>query len=592
MAPQIFICRDWFVSAVPPLLTSNNPLVTTCTARAEVGQAGESVSDKRVWKDVWMLNPHSTSDVPVKNVVYVGGAPWVPWKPTMEDLMHRGGEWSILGDRVEELVDRSYGARFAVLEELGLSLLKATETTWADGNKHYGQTQRRSFPHWNEAMEEERAKERGSREPGGAWELRSEVPGRDATGQIGTKQQQPDSWHAAWPPAAGPIPPAPDPPGRPDLRRERKPPLVSSSGEGDQDRLYGHGQLSMASGASYEGFCSESRRAVEYADGVYCGEVAASGREDATREDGGWDGGGVIRQGHGSFASLGDTVRLNPKTNGIERVATVSEGYWAGDRETEDPGIGGRPKLPKGRVEYSNGSLYHGEFLAGAGNGALLRHGVGRQVALDGTIHMGRWEYDRLVERDDQTPVAAVVSGSWVSGGFGQGTALEDEDSIGRATRSFKKPVWSMPAPSLMGKSPGQSTAEPPKGWNVMLGGDDSEQSSIEGNDVSKGSDDSAYADRAKYGKYWYLAGDDSGVLDEAEDDDEAFTSLVSMLGGAGSRRALEVLSLAAGYHAPAERDHAAASGEGALLERLALGIPAAEEVEAAAVAAAVSVEG
>ena len=136
-------------------------------ARAEVGQVGESVSDKRVWKDVWMLNPYSTSDMPVRNVVYVGGPAWVPWKPTMEDLMHRGGEWAILADRVDELVDRSFGARIAVLDELGLSLLKATDRTWRDGTKHYGQTQRRTFPHWNEAMEEERAKERGTREPGG-----------------------------------------------------------------------------------------------------------------------------------------------------------------------------------------------------------------------------------------------------------------------------------------------------------------------------------------------------------------------------------------------------------------------------------------
>lgn len=346
----------------------------------------------------------------------------------------------------------------------------------------------------------------------------------------------------------------------------------------------------MASGANYEGFCSESRRTVEYADGVYCGEVAASGREDATREDGGWDGGGVIRQGHGSFATLGDTVRLNPKTNGTERVATVSEGYWMGDRETDDNGAGAgrRPKLPKGRLEYPDGSLYHGEFLAGAGNGALLRHGVGRQLALDGTIHTGMWEYDRLVERDGHPPAAVAAGGSWRSGGFGQGTALVDEESIGRATRAAKKPVWSMPAPSLMEKSPQHSTtAEPPKGWNVLLGGDDSEQSSIEGNDDSKGSEASAYADRGKYGKYWYLTGDDTGVVDEEEEEDEAFTSLVSMLGGVGSKRALEVLSRAAGYHAPAQLPNAAASDEESLLKQLALGVPAVEEA-----VAPVSVEG
>ena len=76
-------------------------------------------------------------------------------------------------------------------------------------------------------------------------------------------------------------------------------------------------------------------------------------------------------------------------------------------------------------------------------------------------------------------------------------------------------------------------------------------------------------------------------MVDEEEEEDEAFTSLVSMLGGVGSKRALEVLSRAAGYHAPAQLSNAAASDEESLLKQLALGVPAVEEA-----VAPVSVEG
>ena len=47
-----------------------------------------------------------------------------PWKPSLDDLRQRGGEWAIVADRVEKLVDRSFGARLSVLAELGLSLPK------------------------------------------------------------------------------------------------------------------------------------------------------------------------------------------------------------------------------------------------------------------------------------------------------------------------------------------------------------------------------------------------------------------------------------------------------------------------------------
>ena len=45
-----------------------------------------------------------------------------PWKPSLDDLCQRGGEWAMIADRVEKLIDRCYGERLSVLAELGLSL--------------------------------------------------------------------------------------------------------------------------------------------------------------------------------------------------------------------------------------------------------------------------------------------------------------------------------------------------------------------------------------------------------------------------------------------------------------------------------------
>ena len=53
-----------------------------------------------------------------------------PWKPSLDDLQLRGGEWAMIAERVEKLVDRCYGARLSVLRELGLSLPKSVTTLW------------------------------------------------------------------------------------------------------------------------------------------------------------------------------------------------------------------------------------------------------------------------------------------------------------------------------------------------------------------------------------------------------------------------------------------------------------------------------
>ena len=219
-----------------------------------------------------------------------------------------------------------------------------------------------------------------------------QVPGNDISGAKGDKPQRPDYWpaRAQWPPTAGPIPAQPS--GKSD-RREALPPRIAS-GEGDLERLQGHGQLTLASGEVYEGDCSESRRVIEYTDGVYCGELAEEPRD--SKENGGvWDGEGAMRHGQGRFATTAGSVPHGDEASGL--AVRVLEGEWVRDRIIGNGSADGdlRRRQPKGRLEYSDGSLYYGEFVAAGGNGVLVRHGYGKQVSLDGTLAIGKWENDR-----------------------------------------------------------------------------------------------------------------------------------------------------------------------------------------------------
>ena len=366
-----------------------------------------------------------------------------------------------------------------------------------------------------------------------------QVPGNDIMGAKGDKPQQPDYWRGGWPPVAGPIPVQPS--GRTD-RREALPPRIASS-EGDQERLEGHGRLTLASGEVYEGDCSESRRVIAFTDGVYFGEIAEESTS-STANGASWDGGGAMRHGQGRFVTTssvapngGKGVFADDETaiaavSSQDRHASASairvmEGEWVRDRII---GHGSSERdferrRPKGRLEYSDGSLYYGEFVAAGGNGVLVRHGRGRQMSVDGTLHVGRWDNDRLVEREDDNPDG---DGSWASGAYGKGTILVDDDSIGRAAATPKQPFWHAKPP------PPVHHVEPDKGWNVLL--DSAEE-------------DDAGSDRHSLGaaaaEYLRHAGPE-----EREDDD--FSALVNMLGGASSARTHEILSIAAGFHAPA----------------------------------------
>jgi len=262
---------------------------------------------------------------------------------------------------------------------------------------------------------------------------------------------------------------------------------------------------------------------------------------------------------------------------------------WSRDAISEARGEDLLRQLPKGRLEYPDGSLYYGEFLSGAGNGVLVRHGRGRQLALDGSIHVGRWENDRLVERDAAVSGAAAAGGgggggAWVSGSYGLGTALVNDESIGRTISSPKKPFWAAKPP------PPVHHAEATAGWNVLLG--------EEGEGAVERGQDDEHGRYGKFGTHWYLSGDDEGEgaaggeMAEEHQDDADFRALVGMLGGVDSARATEILSIAAGYHTAdtataeaaaadtantATSTMAAASGdedrEAALLRQLARGM-------------------
>lgn len=367
-----------------------------------------------------------------------------------------------------------------------------------------------------------------------------QVPGNDITGAKGDNPQQPDYWRGGWPPVAGPIPVQPS--GRTD-RREALPPRIAS-GEGDQERLQGHGRLTLASGKVYEGYCSESRRVIAFTDGVYFGEVAEESTS-STANGASWDGGGAMRHGRGRFVTTGSVVLNDGKgvfaddetamgaVSSEDRHASASavrvmEGEWVRDRmighRSSDRDV--ERRRPKGRLEYSDGSLYYGEFVAAGGNGVLVRHGRGRQMSVDGTLHVGRWENDRLVERDDDD-ANPDCDESWASGAYGKGTSLVDDDSIGRVVANPKQPFWHVKPP------PPVHHVEPDKGWNVLLDSAEEDDAGPDRHSLATAADHLRHASP-----------------EEREDDD--FSALVTMLGGASSARTHEILSIAAGFHAPA----------------------------------------
>lgn len=352
-----------------------------------------------------------------------------------------------------------------------------------------------------------------------------QVPGNDVMGAKGDIPQRPDYWRGAWPPTAGPIPAQPS--GRTD-RREALPPRIAS-GDGDQERLQGHGVLTLASGDLYEGHCSESQRVIEYTDGVYCGELAEEPR-DSNSNGGLWDGKGAIRHGQGRFVTthsttVNETAGGRPSGSGVR----VLEGQWVRDRIIGNGSSSDRDfhrQQPKGRLQYADGSLYYGEFVAAGGNGVLVRHGHGKQVSSDGSLHVGRWENDRLVERDDDDTTPRT--GFWESGAYGKGTTLIDDESIGRAVTGPEQPFWHANPPPLVLRG------EPERRWNALLDSTDEDDSDAEHRPVS--------TEMAAVG----LEHTGSG---EKESNDD-FSTLVKMFGGATSARAHEVLSIAAGFHA------------------------------------------
>ena len=348
-----------------------------------------------------------------------------------------------------------------------------------------------------------------------------QVPGNDNMGAKGVKPQRPDYWPARtnWPPTAGPIPAQPS--GKTD-RREALPPRIAS-GEGDQERLQGHGKLTFASGEVYEGDCSESRRVIEHTDGIYCGEVAEEPR-DRTKGGGLWDGDAPMRHGQGRLVTTAGAVPNGDEASRM--VVRVLEGEWVRDQIIEN-GSSDRDlqrRQPKGRLEYSDGSFYYGEFVVAGGNGLLVRHGYGKQVSLDGTLHIGRWENDRIVERDED----ATVGGDWTSGVYGKGKTLIDDESIGRAVAAPQKPFWHAKPP------PPIRHVKHEKGWNALLDGAEEDDSAAERHPWA-GSEEIEETEEEE---------------EEEEDDDDDFSALVKMLGGATSARTHEVLSIFAGFHA------------------------------------------
>jgi len=274
-----------------------------------------------------------------------------------------------------------------------------TDVRWLDGTSYSGQV-KPLVKRWDGADEERRAQERGedlsAESTSKSWQLRIGRPtgrGNELLHSVTRGDPYKDLVEDVGPgPVAGPVPPSSCVAAH--EQRGAGGHLHIDSGEGDRVRLGGHGSLTLQSGALYEGACSERRRVVSFADGVYYGDVAQDGRSGLRSGAGA---AGLVRQGQGRFT--GGLAETLCDDGSVSRQRTV-EGDWAADRLQDVRADATSQRRPKGRLELTDGSLYYGEFLFAGGEGSMVRHGWGRQVTADGAVLTGLWEYDRLAERE------------------------------------------------------------------------------------------------------------------------------------------------------------------------------------------------